>query len=143
MIHKMATLLVVLLLSFALQVSANSGASIVTGSADVLGAHSVQLSSKLTITSGGSGQAGIWYVLSDSTGNSTKHWGGINFNLEGISGTFQNSRLISNLTESTTYDWAAAVIEDSTNEVIAIGSAKQFTTLAVPGIEINAGLNDA
>lgn len=126
----MAAFLGILFLSFTVQAS-----SIVTGDAYVEGPHSVSLNSTLTVTSGGSGQRALYYILTDDADSSTRYWGGFSFTQGGLTGTFHNSKTITDLKEVSTYDWKAAIVDTSTNAEVASGSTKQFTTLAVPGNE--------
>lgn len=124
MTRAMATLFAILFLPLAAQAS-----TIVTGSGEATGPHSAVLRSTATLTNDGAGHAGIYYILYDVTHDvESLHWGGTSFNLGAITGTWNNTREISGLTESSTYNFTAAILYTESKEVVALGETKQFTT---------------
>jgi len=128
-----------------------SGVSITTGDATP-SYNSVDLTSSIIITQGGSGEVGIYYNLVDSDGNSNWYVANLSIFLGNINIASDNAVTISGLKDTTKYSWKAAIAYKSSGVILALGETKEFSTIPyVPGqlkvpsqySTIQAGLNAA
>ena len=128
-----------------------SGVAITTGDATP-SYNSVDLTSSINITPGGSGEVGIYYNLVDSDGNSNWYVANLSIFLGNITMATDNAVTISGLKDTTSYSWKAAIAYKSNGVILALGATKQFSTIPyVPGqlkvpsqySTIQAGLNAA